>query len=106
MAFKPERFLTEDGKLNPEVPDPEAAFGYGRRICPGRFLSDNSMYSVVASVLYAFTIAPPLDEAGKPVQMELKTTADLLVSPLPFECIIKPRSEKAATLVRETVHDD
>ncbi|THH18493.1 hypothetical protein EW146_g2521 [Bondarzewia mesenterica] len=106
MAFKPERFLTEDGKANPEVPDPEAAFGYGRRICPGRFLSDNSMYGVIASVLYAFTIAPPLDESGNPIQLEHKAITDLVVFPLPFECIVKPRSEQVATLVRETVHDD
>lgn len=30
-AFKPERFLREDGTPNPEVPSPEPAFGYGRR---------------------------------------------------------------------------
>lgn len=30
--FNPDRYLTEDGKLDPSVRDPEAAFGYGRRI--------------------------------------------------------------------------
>lgn len=29
-AFKPERFLI-DGKPNPAVKDPDAAFGFGRR---------------------------------------------------------------------------
>lgn len=34
-SFNPSRFLTSDGmKINPEVQDPEVAFGYGRRICP------------------------------------------------------------------------
>lgn len=28
--FKPERFI-KDGKLNPDVRDPDAAFGFGRR---------------------------------------------------------------------------
>ena len=33
LAFKPERFLTGEGKFNHAVRDPElAAFGYGRRI--------------------------------------------------------------------------
>ena len=32
MEFMPERYLTEDGKINTKVRDPEAgAFGYGRR---------------------------------------------------------------------------
>ena len=29
-AFRPERFLT-DGQLNPDVPSPQAFFGFGRR---------------------------------------------------------------------------
>lgn len=41
--FNPERWL-KDGKLNPAVPDPDFAFGFGRRICPG---------TVHAPVLYA-----------------------------------------------------
>ena len=32
MAFRPERFLCEDGSLNPGIQDPDVAmFGYGRR---------------------------------------------------------------------------
>jgi cytochrome P450 len=34
--FRPERFLTPDGTINPNVPHTDTAFGYGRRICPGR----------------------------------------------------------------------
>ncbi|KAE9386746.1 cytochrome P450 [Gymnopus androsaceus JB14] len=35
--FIPERFLTEDGgKMNPDISDVDAAFGFGRRVCPGR----------------------------------------------------------------------
>lgn len=34
-TFNPSRFLTPDGtRINPDVQDPEVAFGYGRRICP------------------------------------------------------------------------
>ena len=36
VDFIPERFLTENGEKNNLVPDPDAAFGFGRRLCPGR----------------------------------------------------------------------
>ena len=30
-VFRPERFLNEDGSINPDVPDPIVSFGFGRR---------------------------------------------------------------------------
>ena len=30
-TFRPERFLKEDGTINPGVPDPTTSFGFGRR---------------------------------------------------------------------------
>ncbi|KAJ8502251.1 hypothetical protein ONZ51_g72 [Trametes cubensis] len=106
--FKPERFL-KDGALDPSVRDPlKYAFGFGRRICPGRHFADASMFIIVSSVLHAFDIAPPLGEDGKPVMLEAKMTADLLLSyPEPFKCRITPRSPKAEALVlsHDGAHD-
>ncbi|KAF5353990.1 hypothetical protein D9756_007074 [Leucocoprinus leucothites] len=66
-SFKPERFL-KDGKLDPNVRDPSvAAFGYGRRICPGRHMSDISLFLTIASFLTCFELRAPLDESGKPI---------------------------------------
>ncbi|CDO70506.1 hypothetical protein BN946_scf184569.g49 [Trametes cinnabarina] len=99
--FLPERFL-KDGLLNPSVRDPQKyAFGFGRRICPGRHFADASMFIIVSSVLHAFDIAPSIDARGQPVKLEAKVTADLLLSyPEPFECEITPRSSNAEALVR------
>jgi len=34
-AFNPDRFLTEDGRIDPSVPNPEdRVFGSGRRLAP------------------------------------------------------------------------
>ena len=33
-TFNPDRFMMPDGSLNPDVPKPDIAFGFGRRICP------------------------------------------------------------------------
>jgi len=47
-------------------------------ICPGRHLSDNSLYAVVASVLAVFDIKPPLDADGKPAQLSTDVTSGLI----------------------------
>jgi cytochrome P450 len=52
--FKPERFL------DPSVELPEAVFGFGRRICPGRFMARSSMWIAIVSVLAVFEISPVL----------------------------------------------
>lgn len=54
MEFRPERYL-KDGQLDPAVLDPEAAaFGYGRRICPGRHFSNAALSAMVASLLAVY----------------------------------------------------
>ncbi|KAI0646467.1 cytochrome P450 [Trametes meyenii] len=94
-AFMPERFL--DSKTR----DPATfIFGAGRRICAGRHFADASLFIIVASVLHTLTIAPPLDDSGKPVKVEPKVTTHMLLSyPEPFKCRIKPRSAQAEALI-------
>ncbi|KAF7327105.1 Cytochrome P450 [Mycena kentingensis (nom. inval.)] len=66
-AFKPERWLRADGTLNPEIPDPIQAFGYGRRICPGKHVGEGSIWFMMANVLAVFDIAPCPNEKGEVV---------------------------------------
>ncbi|KAI0764617.1 O-methylsterigmatocystin oxidoreductase [Trametes elegans] len=99
-AFMPERFL-KDGKLDPAVRDPQKfAFGFGRRVCPGRHFADASLFLIAASVLHVFDIQPPLDAHGAPVALEARATADLLLSyPEPFSCRVTPRAGRADALL-------
>ncbi|KAI9442829.1 cytochrome P450 [Lactarius psammicola] len=60
--FKPERFL--DPAARPPLPD--AAFGCGRRICPGRFLALNTLWITIASMLAAFEFLPATDVRRPP----------------------------------------
>ncbi|KAJ7036647.1 hypothetical protein C8F04DRAFT_1095232 [Mycena alexandri] len=53
-AFKPERFLL-NGKPNPAVRSPDAVFGFGRRICPGRHMGTSSVWIAIASILATLT---------------------------------------------------
>ncbi|TFK92449.1 cytochrome P450 [Polyporus arcularius HHB13444] len=71
-TFDPERFL-QNGQLHVKGADPASfAFGFGRRVCPGRLLGEASLFILCASVLSVFSIGAPLDPDGKPV--ELKNT--------------------------------
>jgi len=55
FKFKPERFMTPDGQLNRDAKDPfHMVFGFGRRICPGRFMAVSTIWIAVASVIAAF----------------------------------------------------
>jgi cytochrome P450 len=55
FTFKPERFIGPD--VDPRVhPAVDYAFGFGRRVCPGRWMAHAFVWVVVASVLSAFRI--------------------------------------------------
>ncbi|ESK84402.1 cytochrome p450 [Moniliophthora roreri MCA 2997] len=61
-SFIPERWLTPDGKVNQDIPEPTIFWGTGRRICPGRQFVLSSMFAIIASVLHCFDISAPSDE--------------------------------------------
>ncbi|KAF9449842.1 cytochrome P450 [Macrolepiota fuliginosa MF-IS2] len=102
MRFMPERYL-KDGQPNSEVRDPwNFAFGYGRRVCPGRHMGDASLFITIASVLSVFDIKPPLDDEGRPATLGAEFTPYYLSYPVPFQVRIIPRSKKAGSLIRDT----
>ena len=66
MQFKPERFLTKD----PAILDPvNVAFGYGRRICPGRYMAYDGMWITIASVLACYEIGTAMDDSGREIEL-------------------------------------
>ncbi|KAL1725530.1 cytochrome P450 [Schizophyllum commune] len=56
-AFKPERYLDADGKLDPNVRDPaKIIFGFGRRNCIGRHVAYSTLWITIASILRVYNI--------------------------------------------------
>ena len=99
-SFKPERFLGD----NPE-PDPHLyAFGFGRRICPGRMLADATIYIAVAQFLAAFNISRPVRD-GHVVDIDLDFTTGVISHPAPFDSTITPRSPAYEELIRAIEHE-
>ncbi|KAI0754774.1 O-methylsterigmatocystin oxidoreductase [Daedaleopsis nitida] len=98
--FRPERFIL-DRKLNPAVLDPSRfVFGSGRRICPGRYLAEVSLFLNIACALHVFTIHPPLDCNGNPIAIEPVMEDGFLSHLEDCRCIIKARSWQAEALIK------
>lgn len=115
-----------DGRINPDVQDPAVAcFGFGRRICPGRFWAYDAMWIAIATTLATVTISPPKDADGKPIVPKgdykdgflwwvfcgnlflAPTHVDRILAsyPAPFDCEIKARSAEYLALLEAEDHE-
>ncbi|THU79223.1 cytochrome P450 [Dendrothele bispora CBS 962.96] len=95
--FNPDRYLNKD--MSNPIPDPsEWVFGTGRRICPGRYLAENSLKAIVTGILSAFDILPPENESIVP-----NFTPTHISYPEPFKCRICPRSQEKQQLIETRV---
>ncbi|TFY83467.1 hypothetical protein EWM64_g548 [Hericium alpestre] len=66
-TFYPERFMNQDSQTA-EMTDPKnVVFGFGRRLCPGKFFGDANIWLVVASVLAAFDITKRRNDRGEEI---------------------------------------
>jgi len=98
--FNPDRFI-KDGKLDPAVFDPKlAAFGFGRRICPGRYLAWSSLWFTIASMLAIMNITKGVDENGAVIEPSGEYESAMTHAVKPFACSVKPRSKQTADLIR------
>jgi hypothetical protein len=118
MQFRPERFLGEHPERDPR----ELVFGFGRRcvrllqvllfwpggadgavsdsVCPGSNLADTSVWLACAMSLAVFCIAKARDAHGREITPEPEMTSGTISHPRPFECAIKPRSERHDAMIR------
>ncbi|KDQ63502.1 hypothetical protein JAAARDRAFT_147890 [Jaapia argillacea MUCL 33604] len=103
-AFKPERFLKREGGECARDPM-TVAFGFGRRICPGRHLAEASVWIAIVSILSTFDIGKAVDSEGHDIEPKIEYHSGLVSHPMPFICSIEPRSEAARKLVDSTVDD-
>lgn len=68
FKFNPDRFL-KDGKMTDYVRDPSTiAFGFGRRVCPGRFLVKETLWIAIASILATMDISKAVGEDGVTIE--------------------------------------
>ncbi|KAJ6585681.1 cytochrome P450 [Mycena capillaripes] len=106
--FEPTRHLDENGQLTVVIPDTKDeghhTFGFGRRICVGRHVANDSLFIDCANILWALSIEPFRDDNGVPLIPGLDESIDtgLFVRPPMFRCSFKPRFPGATEIVANT----
>jgi hypothetical protein len=98
MSFKPERFLSIDGSIS--EPDPhKLSFGFGRRICPGHFLADASLFLNIAQFLAVFRVNKVV-ENGQVIEPSASFLPGVISHPVPFRTSVVPRSTRHEAIIR------
>ncbi|WKX93240.1 hypothetical protein Q1695_010913 [Nippostrongylus brasiliensis] len=83
-SFRPERFLTDDGRLRRI--DEFLPFSVGKRQCLGESLARAELFLVFSNLLKRFTFRP---QPGQ--EPSTQRLLGLTVSPPPFECLVQLR---------------
>ncbi|KAF8208378.1 cytochrome P450 [Mycena galopus ATCC 62051] len=88
FVFDPRRHLGD----NPQRDPFDFVFGYGRRVCPGATLAEESLFLAVSNILAAFNISKVLDADGKEVEPCVEWKTGVVTFPMNLACRIVPRS--------------
>jgi cytochrome P450 len=69
-----------------------AGFGFGRRICPGSYIGERSLFIVFSRLLWGFNLDYAKDASGAVCPIDENAyTSGFSSHPLPFQCEITPR---------------
>merc|ERR1712242_256261 len=90
-VFRPERFLTEEGKLT--KPKHFMPFGAGQRMCLGDKIAEMELQLFFTSLLHVFDIENP-----SPDLPSLQGFTGVTVSPQDFEVNFHPRNLRPLSL--------
>ena len=110
-----------DGQQFSPMDPLSTAFGYGRRICPGRYMAEAQVWLSVASMLSVFHIGPGVESMGMPIKTTPAFSSGLIwyvlyarlaresgvkivdcSHPLPFDFTITPRGDYVKALLEES----
>ncbi|CAD6582177.1 MAG: hypothetical protein CYPHOPRED_001859 [Cyphobasidiales sp. Tagirdzhanova-0007] len=102
QTFKPERFITSENTFQ-GVPGAERGhfgFGFGRRVCPGLYIGERSIFIIFSRLLWAFDFGYAHDAQGEEIPIdENEYTSGFSSHPKPFLCSITPRDAEVTKIV-------
>jgi hypothetical protein len=95
--FNPDRWIE-----NPDLP--LVTFGHGRRTCFGQHVARNSMFIIIARLLWAFDIDCLFEEKGgqkiRLIPDPMAMTQGFNSKPMPFKANFKPRNPHVEDVLR------
>ncbi|KAJ7216242.1 cytochrome P450, partial [Mycena rebaudengoi] len=98
FTFDPTRHLGDKPQ-----PDPfQFVFGYGRRVCPGAALGEESLFLAVANILASFNISKAVDAEGTEIEPAFEWFSSVVTFPTNFGCRISPRFPEALAALTQT----
>jgi len=97
-----DEFVPERYEERTDLPDPrDVVFGFGRRICPGRYFAKSSLWCMMANIIATLDIERSPEDVEKKIFPELQIIPGFISHPKPFSCSIGFRSDTAASLIRD-----
>ncbi|KAJ7127635.1 cytochrome P450 [Mycena epipterygia] len=97
FVFNPDRFM---GTNPAPHPTDMGIFGYGRR-----HLADVSVWINVAKAVAGLTISRARDANGQEIDPVADTTDGIIARPIPFTCVVAPRTPQIIQLVSDATTD-
>lgn len=88
--------MSEDSA--PELDPHGMVFGFGRRVCPGRFLADNTLYLSIAQSLAVFDVKKPKGDGD--IDIGPNFLPGVISHPVPWRFSIAPRSFEHEALIK------
>ncbi|EIW85503.1 cytochrome P450 [Coniophora puteana RWD-64-598 SS2] len=85
--FNPERWLDAQGKLKPQSEIRYFYYGFGRRVCPGQYVANRSLFITTALLFWAFRVSHDPSSPVDPNAFD----GGLIAHSMPFKVAFKPR---------------
>ncbi|KAN0135324.1 cytochrome P450 [Lactarius tabidus] len=102
--FNPDRYLDEHRQVKVLAGRDEGhmAFGFGRRMCPGKYVAEGTLAIDIATLLWAMRFERPEGTRG---ELDVRTVAggSLTARPVPFEYKAIPRFGEAKAMLHEAL---
>ncbi|PQE29333.1 cytochrome p450 protein [Rutstroemia sp. NJR-2017a WRK4] len=96
--FEPDRYISAEEGGRGE-PFPIGHFGFGRRVCPGRYLADNGVWIAIATILHTLKIGKKRDSEGKEITPVPEISTGITTQAGDFPCVFTPRFEGVEKLL-------
>ncbi|GKU07111.1 unnamed protein product [Fusarium langsethiae] len=108
-SFIPDRWVAKDETIsekdgaaaNTKLKDlPQTGFGFGRRVCTGRNIARNSLFIILARLLWAYDVEGAVTNKGEDLSLDdLECSEGFVTAPQHYNLKFKLRDAKAGQLI-------